>query len=615
MNKQDILQTARQCRHYAMCKIDFLGTGLCPGAIDRPFVSFFPQGRMDLFSGVYEKRIPVTKELVHIADACNLCGICDKQCHFVTGLRSLAVMKALKEYVQDFLDKGNVPEESKPDNFLIKLQTITGEDWASSDPAILLPYADDPAPASPFTMPRHVVMPSNASEVSEIIKLCRTEGMPYAVRGNGASVIGFVMSEGLVMDMNRMKDIRFDEINWCVYVQPGVSAFELQKEAVQKGYRVNSAEPSALVCANIMCSGIFSNFSHSYGILADNYINAEFVGHDGNLFNLNQPDAPNLFSNDKRGRKSPGVCTEAGVKLYPLPEDEEGLIVPFPDMEGALSFASELGRRRIGNAVGVLGGEYLSVFVSPTEELANSIKDFFSRTLGIKYAVLVLGDRYDRKIIQEMEKTIISQKLLTLLILGLADLKGNESLSMIGEYAGDREPYEILSDEKILPLLESLIDSSPGSLAKAVPEDLMGFYTDLYSRPEMTNMVWLSMFRIISSRMGRYKHPVAFILYVPMDNIPLIMEIDSELKRIGDKHNIHNDYGFITPLDMGKRGVYEYDYYVDHTDDTDRKNCLNAMAEAVEMIEGFCSGANGVKWIQSVLYQGFCRSENLLYLD
>ena len=615
MNKTDILQTARQCRHYAMCKIDFLGTGICPAAIDRPFVSFFPQGRMDLFKGIYEKRIPVTRELVHIVESCNLCGICDKQCHFVTGLRPLTVMKALKEYVQDFLEKGNVPEESKSDDFLNELQTITGKKWASSDPAILFPYADDPSPAAPFTMPRYVVMPSSSLEVSKIIKLCRREEIPYAVRGNGASVIGFVMSTGLVLDMNRMKRIRFDEKNWCVYVQPGVSAFELQKKAVKKGYRVNVAEPSALVCANMMCSGIFSNFSHSYGILADNYVNAEFVDHEGTLFNLNQFDAPNLFSNDKMGRKSPGVCTEVGVKLYPIPEDEEGLIVPFSDMERALSFASELGRRRIGNAVGVLGGEYLSVFVSPTEELARRMKDLFSGTLGIKYAVLVLADKYDRKIIQEMEKNIISQKLLTLLILGLADINGNESLSMIEDYTGDREPYEILCDEKILPLLESLIDSSPESLARAVPEDLKGFYTELYSRAEMTNMVWLSMFRIISSRMGRYKHPVSFILYVPMDNIPLIMKIDSEFKRIGDKHQTHNDYGFITPLDMGKRGVYEFDYYVDHTNDADRKNCLNAMAEAVDMIEGFCSGAHGVKWIQSVLYQGFCRSENLLYID
>lgn len=598
-----------------MCKIDFLDTGICPGAVERPFVSFFPQGRMDLYSGIHDKRITVTKELINIADACSLCGKCDKQCHFVTGLRPFAAMQALKEHVRNFLDMGNHPEETEPDNFLREMQDITGVKWSSSDPAILLPYADDPFPASSLMMPGYVAMPASASEISEIMKLCMAKDMPYAVRGNGSSVIGDVMSEGLVIDMNRMKGIRFDEKNWCVYAEAGVSAFELQKEAVKKGYRVNTAEPSALVCANIMCSGLFSNFSHSCGTFADNYVNAEFVAPDGSIFNLNQRDAPNLFSHDKKGTQAGAVCTEAGIKLYPVPGDEEGMLIPFADMEGAVSFAAELGRRRIGNAVGVLGGEYLSVFISPADELARNVKDFFSRTLRIKYAVLVIADRYDRKIIHEMDMPVISQKLITLLTLGLSDLKGNEYLKMIEDYSGDREPCEILSDEKILPLLESFINSSPESLARAVPEDLAGFYKDLYTRPEMTDMVWLSMFRIISSCMGRYKHPVAFILYLPMDDIPLIMEIDSELKRIGDKHGIHNDYGFITPLDMGKRAVYEYDYYVDHTSETDRINCLNAMAEAAEVIKGFRRRNSCVKWIQYSLNQGFCRSENLLYID
>ena len=598
-----------------MCKIDFLDTGICPGALDRPFVSFFPQGRMDLYAGIHDKLIPVTEELVNIADACSLCGICERQCHFVTGLRPLAVMKALKEHVQDFLDEAGIPEETSPDKFLLELQDITGKKWASSDPAILLPYADDPFPGSSLTMPQYAVMPSNASDISEIMKLCREEKMPYAVRGNGSSVIGRVMSEGLIIDVNRMKGIRFDEKNWCVYAEAGVSAFELQKEAVRRGYRINTAEPSALICANIMCSGLFSNFSHSYGTLADNFVNASFVDPEGAIFNLNQRSAPNLFSHNKEGRPITSICTEAGVKIYPLPDDEEGFLIPFSNMESAISFAGELGRRRIANAVGVLGGEYLSVFISPSEDLAHSVKSFFTETLGIKYAVLVIADKYDRKIIREMNKPVINQNLLTTMILGLNDLKNNEYLGMIEDYTGDREPYEILTDEKTLPLLESFIDSSPESLSHAVPKSLSDFYTKLYSRPEMTDMVWLSMFRIISSRMGRHKHPVAFILYLPMDNITLIMEIDSKLKAIGDKNNIHNAYGFITPLDMGKRAVYEYDFYVDHTDENDRINCLNAIAEATEMIEGFCQSNNGVKWIQHSFNQGFCRSENLLYID
>jgi len=37
-----------QCRHYAMCKIDFLGTGLCPSGPRKHYVSYYPQGRMDI---------------------------------------------------------------------------------------------------------------------------------------------------------------------------------------------------------------------------------------------------------------------------------------------------------------------------------------------------------------------------------------------------------------------------------------------------------------------------------------------------------------------------------------------------------------------------------------
>lgn len=36
---------AARCRHYAMCKIDYLGTGLCPSGPEKGFVTYYPQGR------------------------------------------------------------------------------------------------------------------------------------------------------------------------------------------------------------------------------------------------------------------------------------------------------------------------------------------------------------------------------------------------------------------------------------------------------------------------------------------------------------------------------------------------------------------------------------------
>jgi hypothetical protein len=70
----ETLKTAKNCRHYAMCKIDFLGSGVCESGLEKHFVSYYPQGRMILYEALAENRISVTEKCVEIADTCNLCG-------------------------------------------------------------------------------------------------------------------------------------------------------------------------------------------------------------------------------------------------------------------------------------------------------------------------------------------------------------------------------------------------------------------------------------------------------------------------------------------------------------------------------------------------------------
>ena len=107
-----------QCRHYAMCKIDYLGTGLCPSGESKAYVSYFPQGRMDLYSALAGDLVPMTERLVDIADTCTLCGICDRQCHFVTGLRPMVVMRALKETVDARRNEGKAVVQIEADPIL-----------------------------------------------------------------------------------------------------------------------------------------------------------------------------------------------------------------------------------------------------------------------------------------------------------------------------------------------------------------------------------------------------------------------------------------------------------------------------------------------------------------
>lgn len=43
----EILKTAKNCRHYAMCKIDFLGSGVCSSGLKKAFRKFLSPGKDD----------------------------------------------------------------------------------------------------------------------------------------------------------------------------------------------------------------------------------------------------------------------------------------------------------------------------------------------------------------------------------------------------------------------------------------------------------------------------------------------------------------------------------------------------------------------------------------
>lgn len=604
---------AAQCRHYAMCKIDFLGTGLCPSGPANHYVSYYPQGRMDLYDALAKNQVPVTERLVDIAETCTLCGICDKQCHFVTELRPMKVMKALKDYLTEYLHENKQIEHVEDDEILKQFKKVVGEKNATNDPAILVTYSDDPFPGAKQRMPGYVVLPGTKEDVKEIVTISNNHELSFAVRGNGSSVFGIVMSEGVIIDMNRMKQHSMDKDNWRVDIGAGVSAFDLQKEAHLHGFRVNTAEPSALVCSNIMCSGILSTFSNIYGTGADNYVDAEFVSNLGKPFNLNDKDAPNLFGFEKQGAPSPGICTGASLKLQPSTPDEEGIGIPFFSFEEAAAFSRELGSRRIGISIALLGSEYISTFLSPSTNLAEKVKKFFEETLGIRYLVLVIGDKYAVETIKKMTSVTFNDKLFRLVMLSLPKLVGGEWIEMLGELDIEENLYEIFCKEEIYPLLETVLNPSPETIGNSVPIDLRDFYTGLYERPEMTNPAWLTTFRILSSRMGRYKHVVAFIGYAPLDRIDVISKINGEFKRVGDKYNLKNDYGFLTPVDLGKRAIIEYDFYIDHTDSSEIKRMLQAMGEAGAILEEIGKNTKGIQWINTILYQGFSRKENFLY--
>ncbi len=607
-----ILHTARRCRHYAMCKVDFLGTGVCPSGTKNLFVSFYPQGMMDITTAVLEKRIPVTTGLVEVANSCTLCGICDKQCYFVTELRPLKVFQTLKRYVSDYL-QANDPVEVPSDAFLDQLGTICGEQYVTNDPVHLMAYANDPCPTSFETLPGYVVLPADTEQVREIVKLCQKEEIPLTVRGNGSSAMGFVLGSGVIIDTVRMKRMTFDIANRAVTIGAGISSYELQQAAVSRGFRVLAAEPSALYCANILCSGLFSLFSSSYGLGTDNLIDAEFVSMDGEVFTLSQRESPNLYGFSKSEPPVQEICTQAVIKLHPIIEDESALAVPFSDMQSAIDYAQKLNRRQIGLGIGVLGGEYLSTFISPTSELASTLRRVFRNELGIEYLVVVLGNKYHLQAAREMASTVLEQDVMQALMLGIPAFAEDGILQILQGAEGEHKPYELLAKPEMLPLIETILDPSPERIADAVDSDLKVFYEKLYSRNELSNMLWLNTFRIVSSRMGRDGHLIVSIVYVPLDNLPQIEAIHKAFKALTADCGVRGEFGFLTPVDQGAMGIFEWDMYLDHADPVEVAKMQKAMAKVGPMLAEFSQKDSRVLWIMDVLNKGFSRKEAYLY--
>jgi hypothetical protein len=602
---------AANCRQYAMCKIDFLGTGVCPSGLDRHYVTFYPQGRMLLYAALADGRITVTEKALEAADSCSLCGRCDYQCYFVTEMRPTVVMRALKSLVDAWRKEGRPVAQEEDSVLLGQIREIVGESWATADRGIAVTYATDPCPMAETKMPAWVVLPKTREEIARLLKLFNDQGIAWVARGNGTNILGLALGDGVIIDLSRMKEIRFDEKRWLARIEPGVTAFDLQREAAVRGYRVHTAEPAAALCGSTSCSGLFSLFSTTYGTAADNFTDAEFVGCDGSMFSLNDKDAPNLYAFARKEQPPPGICTSLSVKLHEKRDDERGILVPFDALEKAVSFSRECAVRRIGLAIGILDPEYVSAFLSPTRALAATTKGVLAHGLNMACLVLIIGDRHTMTAIHEMGLPFMDQSLVTALTLGLPSLASARWLDLITEFTED-EPFSYLKIRGFAELAEAALAPSPRKLVQDLDPELRPFFEELYARPQLTDLVWLNMFRITSSRIGRDRHFFPLVAYLPLE-YGAIHELISDLKDIADRHQLKNSLGFITPVDNGKRCVLEYDYYADQTSPDEVRRARLAVIAAGKAMDERAGQTGTITPLRHILYQGYCRKENLLY--
>ena len=616
---KDAVAIAKKGTHCGMCRFDFLGSGVCPAGRKKGFVAYWPQGRMEIVKQLDSGRVKPTKILQDIVESCTLCGICDKQCNFTTQLRPEKVAGALKDYVEglDESEFQDVPE----DDILKGIREIVGEQWATNDPVIISSYTFTILPQD-NELNYYVVMPENAEQISKIIKFANKNNIPFMPRSGGTAfsaaaptvlVKGLSLEKGIIIDLYRLRKLEVDPMSCTATVGAGITMFELQKEAFSHKLRALAAEAGAHVCSNILTTGIISTWGNRYGAFADNFIDLTTVDDEGNIKKHSDWERDNPYSTEPGFTNlnlTPSVIvTEAVVKLHPVFEDEEAVLVPFTNLRDAYRLLINLGKRGIGLSLAVLSRKYLAEFLSPTLQISKDFDYVCKNYLKLNYVVSVICDQNDKKIVEDIVDYTIDQSLMKSLILGaprFSSLKDSEFMKILSE---EEDPLKATFAGPMKGHLEKALDPSPENVAKVFDEDLQDFFKKVYSKPEMTDIVWLHAFRILPTRMMRqqmFMGPGGAMWTGDEDHYLKWIQMFSDM---GDKLGIEHSLGFISPLDHGKFAYMEYDYYYDHNNPDQCNRVSKIVVDSME--QSLVMGK--VLTILNYLFKGIYRKEHVLY--
>ncbi len=199
--------------------------------------------------------------------------------------------------------------------------------------------------------PSAVVMPSEAEQVSEVVKLCNRHGVPFTARGAGTGLSGGCLPEHdsvllVFSKLNRILEIDAD--NMRAVVEPGVVNLHLSDRTADLGLYFVPDPSSQKACTIGGNVGENSGGPHTliYGVTTNHVLGLEVVLPDGEMINVGGKalDAPgyDLVGMFVGSEGTLGIVTKITVKLTPVPEAVKTLLADFETVADASTAVSDI---------------------------------------------------------------------------------------------------------------------------------------------------------------------------------------------------------------------------------------------------------------------------------
>lgn len=265
---------------------------------------------------------------------------------------------------------------------------ILGKENVITDPAVTAEYAVD------MVAPKAIVFPKNTNQVADVVKFSNRENLSIVARGSGTKMAMGNPPQKLDLvvctaRMNHMLDV--DTSNLTMTVEAGVKFRDIQARLATQEDRCYlpledlGAESDEIICSDRSHSGCFIPIDPPYannatigGIIAtnstgprrllynlprDSIIGIRYVAPNGDIIGSGGKTVKNVSGYDVSklmvgSMGTLGILCEMTMRLLPLPEKMQTLLVSFASFAEAYAFAERIFETSLlPAAVEIMNGE------------------------------------------------------------------------------------------------------------------------------------------------------------------------------------------------------------------------------------------------------------------
>ncbi|MEY7999968.1 FAD-binding oxidoreductase [Clostridium sp. Mt-5] len=186
----------------------------------------------------------------------------------------------------------------------------------------------------------------SAEEVSKIMVYAYKNNIPVVARGSGTGLVGssVPIEGGIMINLTKMNNIlELDEENLTLTLEPGVLLMEIAKfvESHDLFYPPDPGEKSATIGGNINTNAGGMR-AVKYGVTRDYVRGLEVVLPNGNIIQVGGKVVKNSSGYSIKdlicgSEGTLGIITKVILKLLPLPKKSISLLVPFPNLNRAIT--------------------------------------------------------------------------------------------------------------------------------------------------------------------------------------------------------------------------------------------------------------------------------------